>query len=639
MTMMPSAPTPDLPFFTALLDASPDCVVVLSADGGVLYMNERALAVARNHVAVADILGKPYETIWPVEEHDKIGAAIKAAAQGSVEQIDVHGPTSNGESRWWEVRFAPMAAAHDSTQVVAIARDISLRRHAAVAARVDQERFSLLLESSGDGIYGMALDGSCTFVNRAGATMLGYEARALIGLSLHEVIHHHRADQSPYPLEECNIFKAAQSGMSRRIDDEVFWHKDGHAIPVTYSVFPMTVDGVQMGTVVTYSDTSERRRVEDELRSFSAELSEADRRKTEFLATLAHELRNPLAPLRNGLALLAKAGDRPEAIAKVRDMMERQLAQMVHLINDLLDIARITTGKMELQCELCDLNEIVTTAAEASGPAIRNGAHHLKLDMPVAPVIVRADPTRLTQVFTNLLNNAAKYTPPAGRIELRRRLVDGFVEIQLTDNGIGIPKASLGAIFDMFTQVGRNSSALRGGLGIGLNLVRRLVELHGGTVMAESAGAALGSTFTVRLPLALAGADSDPVVAAHDAAPVGRRILVVDDNVDAAESMGMLLSLGLHTTRVAHSGIEALKIATEFRPDIAFLDIGMPVMNGYELAKRMRALPGFEHLKLVALTGWGGEDDRKRTSTAGFDDHLTKPADLGAVERLLAKQS
>jgi PAS domain S-box-containing protein len=627
----------DLSFMSGLLAASPDCITALSLDGTILYMNDKGIELRQLESAAA-IQGRPFIGMWPVAERIAVAEAIQGAADGRLTELEGYCPTARGEPRWWESRFAPIKAEDDSIgYVVGVSRDISARRNADLTAHANEEKFLLLLESSGDGIYGMALDGSCTFINRAGARMLGYDADSLIGLSLHELIHHRRADGSHYPIEECTIYRAAHRGLSTRVDNEVFWHRDGRAIPVTFSVFPMIVDGSRTGTVVTFSDTTDRRRVENDLRGFAARLSEADRRKTEFLATLAHELRNPLAPLRNGLALLAKTGDRPEAIGRIREMMERQLAQMVHLINDLLDIARINSGKLDLKTELVDLKRIVSMALEASGPAIRGGGHTLRISMPPDAVFVRADATRLTQVFTNLLNNAAKYTPRSGDIALCADVLGEVIEIRISDNGIGIAPESLGAIFEMFTQVGRAANSVPGGLGIGLNLARRLVELHGGTVIAESAGIGLGSAFSVRIPLAI----PDAQVALFAAPPrhddKGVRILLVDDNVDAVESMGKLLSLGLHSTRIAHSGADALKIAAEFQPDIAFLDIGMPVMNGYELAHELRALPGLDRVKLVALTGWGGEDDRKRTSAAGFDGHLTKPADLDAVEELLIK--
>jgi PAS domain S-box-containing protein len=622
-----------------VIAASPDCVNVLSSDGTIEFMNARGLQL--NEVdSENDVRGKGFADLWPLDEQAKVRSAIQGAADGRITQCEGYCPSAKGTPHWWDVRFAPVIVADgEPLRIVGVSREVSDRHLANLEARSNEDRFSLLLESSDDGIYGMASDGICTFINSAGASLLGYRREELLGLSLHEIVHHHRADGSAYPLIECQIYKAARSGNAAIVDDEVFWHKDGHPIPVTYAVFPMILDGRQLGTVVTFSDSTERRRVENDLRRFAAELSEADRRKTEFLATLAHELRNPLAPLRNCLDLLSKAGDTPAAIAKVRDMMQRQLGQMVHLVNDLLDIARISSGKMELKAELIDLRRIATIALEASESAIKAGGHNLEVQLPTAAVRLDADVTRLTQAISNILDNAAKYTPPRGRITLLVSSTKTDAQIQISDTGIGIERASLPAVFEMFTQVGRERHAATGGLGIGLNLVRRIVELHGGSVTAQSPGIGQGSTFTIRLPLARIQTVKPLTNAAK--APrsqeKGLRIMIVDDNSDAAASMAMLLSQEKHTTLTANSGAEALQVVAEFNPNIVFLDIGMPMMNGYEVARKLRAMPGLESLILVALTGWGGENDVKRSRDAGFDEHLTKPVDCDTVERLMLR--
>jgi PAS domain S-box-containing protein len=485
-----------------IVAAIPDCVNVLSSDGTIEFINARGLQL--NEVdSEIDVCGKSFADMWPIEEQAKVRSAILGAANGGITELEGYCPSAKGTPHWWDVRFAPFTVADgEPLRIVGISREVSERHLASVAARSNGDRFSLLLESSSDGIYGMAIDGTCTFINSAGASLLGYRREALMGLSLHEIVHHHRTNGSAYPLIECQIYKAAQSGHAAIVDDEVFWHRDGHPIPVTYSVFPMILDGKPLGTVVTFSDRTERRRVENDLRRFAAELSEADRRKTEFLATLAHELRNPLAPLRNGLDLLAKAGDTPAAIAKVRDMMQRQLAQMVHLINDLLDIARISSGNMELKTELADLRRIATIAVEASESVIQAREHKLDVQLPSGAVLLDADVTRLTQAISNILDNAAKYTSPGGRITLLVSVTEADAQIQISDTGVGIESASLPAVFEMFTRVGRERHAVAGGLGIGLNLVKRLVELHGGSVTAQSPGIGHGSTFTIRLPLA-----------------------------------------------------------------------------------------------------------------------------------------
>ncbi|WP_438021853.1 GAF domain-containing protein [Sorangium sp. So ce233] len=368
------------------------------------------------------------------------------------------------------------------------------------------------------------------------------------------------------------------------------------------------------------------------------QLRDQDRRKDEFLATLAHELRNPLAPIRTGLEILHVAGSGEQA-RKILDMMERQVGHMVRMVDDLLDVSRITRGKVELRRERVDLRSVLNGALETSRPLIEAAAHELAVRLPAEPLLLDADPTRLAQVFANLLNNAAKYTPGGGVIRLAAQREGAGVVVRVVDNGVGIPADMLPKVFDMFTQVVRSIDRAQGGLGIGLTLVRRLVELHGGTVHAESEGPGHGSTFTVRLPLAAAeepaSRHSSPGPAGRDAA-AALRILVVDDNVDGAESLALLLRMSGHRTRAVHTGPEAMTAARELGADVVFLDIGLPGMSGYEVARRLRAEPGFAGLVLVALTGWGTEDDRRQAREAGFDHHLTKPVDAAEVRRLVA---
>jgi signal transduction histidine kinase/ActR/RegA family two-component response regulator len=372
-------------------------------------------------------------------------------------------------------------------------------------------------------------------------------------------------------------------------------------------------------------------------------LRDADRRKDEFLAILAHELRNPLAPLRNALeALRLKPHDR-EAAAWARALMERQVAQMVRLIDDLLDLSRVSRGRIELKKERSDVASLINGALEVCGSAIAAGRHTLTLDLPKEPLPLSCDPTRLVQVICNLISNAAKYTPPGGTITVAARRIGGAapgtIEVSVRDTGIGIPADMLHKVFDMFTQVAQSLDRSQGGLGIGLTLVKRLVEMHGGTVEARSAGPGRGSEFVVRLP-EQAGAGLAPRVAvipqARPAAGAQRRILVADDNRDAADSLAFMLRLGGHDVRIAYDGEEALELAESFRPALALIDIGMPRMNGYEAARRLRAKPYGGELMLIALTGWGQPDDRSRSLAAGFDQHVVKPVDPSTLDRLLA---
>lgn len=364
-------------------------------------------------------------------------------------------------------------------------------------------------------------------------------------------------------------------------------------------------------------------------------LKEADRRKDEFLATLAHELRNPLAPLQNGLQIIRLAEGDPQVIEQVRTMMERQLVQMVRLIDDLLDLSRISRGKIELRTEITDVMKVINQAVETSRPNLEHAGHHLRLHVPECPLYVLADMTRLAQVFSNLLNNAAKYTTSGGIIDLSIASSESEVNVSVRDNGLGIPPDMLPHIFEMFTQVDRNLERSQGGLGIGLSIVKQLITMHRGRVKATSDGPGKGSEFLVTLPKVEA---PTPIASASSSAsrPTGkRRVLIVDDNVDAATSLALMLDFMGNETRIAHDGQQAIDVAADFHPDLILLDIGMPHLNGLAAAAEIRKRPWGKETMLVALTGWGQEEDRRRTKEAGFDLHLTKPIDFTILTEVL----
>jgi CheY-like chemotaxis protein len=362
------------------------------------------------------------------------------------------------------------------------------------------------------------------------------------------------------------------------------------------------------------------------------QLQEADHRKDEFLATLAHELRNPLAPIRNAIQIIRQSDER-----QARDMMERQVSQMVRLVDDLLDISRISRGKLQLRKERVGLADVLNAAVETARPVIEASAHELTVTMPPQPIVLQADPTRLAQVVANLLNNAAKYTEKAGHIWLTAERRGNEAVVSVRDTGIGIPAEQLPLIFQMFSQVASALERSQGGLGIGLSLVKGLVELHGGTIEARSGGPGKGSEFTVHLPLVDVLEAQTPSGDGEKAQTVQKcRILVVDDLRDAAESLAMLLRMMGHETRTAYDGLEAVQTAAAFQPNVVLLDIGLPKMNGYEAARRIRSEPWGGNVTLVALTGWGQEEDKRRSLEAGFDHHLTKPVDPAALAKLLA---
>jgi signal transduction histidine kinase/CheY-like chemotaxis protein len=386
----------------------------------------------------------------------------------------------------------------------------------------------------------------------------------------------------------------------------------------------------------TITDVTERRSAEEALKN-------AHRRKDEFLATLSHELRNPLAPIRAGLHVLSASGDL--AIAEsTRKMMERQLSHMVRLIDDLLDVSRITSGKVTLRKEQVLLRTIAETAVEASRPIVEASGHALKINLPDDPVWLVADPTRFAQVITNLLTNAAKYTPERGCIELMASRQRGEVIVSVSDTGLGIPPGMLNDVFDMFTQVNRTLERSQGGLGIGLALAKRIVEFHGGTITAESEGLGKGSTFTIRVPLIEPCAGRNQEQSTTNTASVlpktsSCRVLVVDDNVDGAESLAKMLQITGYEVQTAHRGLSALEAAHTFHPKVVFLDIGLPEINGYEVARRLRAEPMHSGAVLVALTGWGSDDDKRQSKEAGFDFHLTKPVELPDIIHILTRAS
>lgn len=385
-------------------------------------------------------------------------------------------------------------------------------------------------------------------------------------------------------------------------------------------------------------EVAERRRAEARLRESEEALRGADRRKDEFLATLAHELRNPLAPIRNAVEILRLTEADPAATASARQLLERQLKQLVRLIDDLHDVSRITQGRLELRKEKLDLAIALRVAVETSRPLIESRRHTLHVSAQAEAFFVDADATRIAQVFSNLLNNSAKYSPPGSSISVRLAREGNDAVCTIADNGFGIPHAMLPRVFEMFERVDREPENTADGLGIGLTLVRRLVELHGGTVAAQSDGLNCGSTFTVKLPLWLASSmpqemQAIPTEPVEDNAR--RKILVVDDNRDSAMSLSLLLELDGHEVRRAYDGIEALEIADDFRPEITLLDIGMPRLDGYGAARELRRREWARNALLVALTGWGQEEDKRLAREAGFDHHMVKPVDPEALRRLL----
>jgi two-component system CheB/CheR fusion protein len=419
-------------------------------------------------------------------------------------------------------------------------------------------------------------------------------------------------------------------------------HKDGRWLHVEdRAVLVLDEEGRNRKLHGCTVDVSDLMQAEERLRKLNAELREADRRKDEFVATLAHELRNPLAPIRNAVRILQAQGSSDPDLVRNRAVIERQVTHMARLLEDLLDISRIAQGKLELRRDLVPLANVIESAIETSRPVIEACGHTLEVSLSGEALEVDADPVLLAQVFGNLFTNAAKYTERGGRITVAARQEGMEAVVSVKDTGIGIAPDMLGRLFEMFSQAQPAMKRSQGGLGIGLSLAKGIVELHGGRIQAKSAGANRGSEFIVRLPLPLAEfvARERAEVPSPAMIRLSRRVLVVDDNRDSADTLSTLLEVLGCEVAVAYEGEEALKVAATFKPDAVLLDLGMPRMNGFETCERMRAEPWGSAICIIAVTGWGQEEDRRRTKEAGFDAHLVKPADPGKLTELLASIS
>jgi PAS domain S-box-containing protein len=490
-----------------------------------------------------------------------------------------------------------------------------------------------LIDTSPAILWTTDVDGQCTYLSQRWYDYTGRTPQQDLGLGWLENIH-------PDDLERSsNIFLAANAARTpfsmdyrlRRHDGEYRWCVDAG--------MPHTDDaGEAVGFVGSVIDIHDRILLQESQQSLALELTEKNRMQSEFLFTLAHELRNPLAPIRAGLELMRTVPAAPKA-EQIQTVMRRQVDHMVHLVDDLMDMARLTEGKVTLQRANVALAEVVQDAIAMSTPLIDAAQHRLSVNLPSPPLTLHIDPHRITQVLSNLINNAAKYTPPGGHIEIAAVQRNDELAIMVTDNGIGIAAGLLPTIFDMYAQVPAAERMAQGGLGVGLNLVRQLVQLHGGRVGVESGGTGQGSCFTVWLPLPLEPADASPPVESpatpQAAAPSTLRILVVDDNVDAADILAALLEYSGHQVTVTHDGASAMASVASDPPQVVFLDIGLPDMSGYEAAPRLRGMYGMEKATLIALTGWGTDSDKQRSSAAGFDHHLTKPADVTQLMSLL----
>ena len=613
----------------AIVERCPFGIYIVDHEFRIAHINKDSQDGAFRNVRPA--VGRPFDEVmrvmWPEPvATDCINIFRHTLATGepyySRDFVKPRADVDQIEGYEWELHRLTLPSGRHG--VVCYYYDSTPLRQAELELREAEGRFRKMADNSPVLIWETDM-GGVTFVNRHYLDFFGQPAEAVQGLGWAKFLH---PDDGAYLTAYQSAF-ARQEGYEyharfRRHDGEYRWlHNVGtpHHGPA----------GAFIGFIGCSFDVTDIRRAAEDLK-------EADRKKDEFLATLAHELRNPLAPLRTGLDVMRMAGA-TGTVERARSMMDRQLTQLVRLVDDLLDVSRVSRGKLELRTERVDLRTVINAALETSRSVVEQAGHELTLHVPDEPIFVDGDMTRLAQVVSNLLNNAAKYTHRNGHVRLTAGHEGGMAVVSVKDDGIGIPPAMLGRVFEMFTQVDRTLEKTTGGLGIGLSLVKGVMESHGGTVEAKSDGEGKGSEFIVRLPFVKAvvvgpdrpnGQTSEVVPAAL------RRILVVDDNVDAADSLGELLQMLGNEVRTVNDGEAGIGVAGHFRPDVVLMDIGMPKLNGYEACRRIREQPWGQKTVIVALTGWGQDEDKRRSLEAGFDHHMVKPVDPAALKKLLA---
>jgi PAS domain S-box-containing protein len=619
--------------FRAFFEQGPLYAGVMALDGTLLEANRLSLEACG--YTKEQVIGKKFwECAWwspSPELMEAIRSGSARAAAGQLFRAELPYFVAGGGERMVDFILVPIK--DDSGRVIFLVptgTDITDRKW----AEADRQKFVTLVENSTDFIGMCDLQGVPFFVNRAGLEMVGLDG---IEQALHTPVRDFFfPEDRPRVMDE--FFPSVLAKGHGEIEVRFRHFRTGEARWMAYKVLALRDAAGRVVAFATVSqDVTERRRLEDDLRKLAADLSEADRRKDEFLATLAHEQRNFLAPIRNALQILRLSPD-PDAHEQGRTLMERQMGQMVRLVDDLLDVSRISQGKLELRRELVPLAAVVGNAVETSRPLIDRLGHELTVTLPKQPVLVDADPARLAQVLANLLNNGAKYMDRGGHIRLTAERQGSDVVVSVKDTGIGIAAEQLPGIFQMYSQVDSALERSQGGLGIGLTLVKRLVEMHGGRIEARSEGPGKGSEFVVRLPVVAAAAGPQSVGGTEEsAAPRSSlRILIVDDNRDAADSLGMLLRLMGNDTCTAYDGQEGVDVAGEFRPDVMLVDIGLPKLNGYEASRCIREQAWGKNVVLIAVTGWGQEEDRRRSHEAGFDYHIVKPVDPQELMTVLA---
>ena len=617
-----------------------DAVITTDIGGHVTYIN--GVGESLTGWAYGDALGQPLERVFHiVNEATRLpveNPATKALREGVVVGLANHTILIKKDGTECPIDDSAAPIRNEEGYVsgcVLIFRDVTAQRVAErnKASQLNTARLlASIVESSNDAIIGKNLDGIIQSWNAAAEQLFGYTAEEAVGQHISLVIPSERL------VEEDEIIASLKQGKRIEHYETERVRRDGQRITVSLTISPIKDDaGNVVGASKIARDVTERKQLEDNLRHLAIDLSNADRRKNEFLATLAHELRNPLAPMSNMLEVVKRADGDSQIIKAAHETLERQLGQMIRLVDDLLDLNRVTHDRLELRRDEVELSSVIEQAVEVARPLVDSAAHHLTIDLPDEPIYLNADRARLAQLFGNLLNNSCKYTRPEGTVSLSAKRAGDEVVVTVKDNGAGIPPDKLDSIFDMFMQVDRTSERSQGGLGIGLTLVKRLTEMHGGSIEACSAGEGQGSEFIVRLPVL----NRPAIQKGHgpdmesDLQPQ-RRILIVDDNRDSADSLAMLMEITGNKTYMAHDGAEAVEAVEKYRPEVVLLDIGLPKLDGYEVCRRVREQPWGEKIVVIALTGWGQEDDRRKSEEAGFNGHLVKPVDYDQLLELLA---
>jgi PAS domain S-box-containing protein len=621
----------------AIVESSDDAIVAKSLDG--IITNWNAGAQRLFGYTAAEAIGQPVTMLMPPERFNEEPGILQRIRRG--ERIDHYETVRRRkDGTLLDVSLTVSPIVDPSGKIVGaskIARDITERKRAEQAIRESRKLLHITLSSIGDGVITTDVNGRVTFLNSVAEALTGWDKDAAEGQPL-EAVFRIINEETRQPVENPAL-RALKEGVTVGLANHtVLLRKDGAERPIDDSAAPIQdEDGRVVGCVLIFRDVAERRQVEKRLYALMIALQEADRRKDEFLATLAHELRNPLAPLRNAVEIVkAKSPPDPELIW-ARDVIDRQVGQMARLLDDLMDVSRISRDKLELRKQRVELVSLIRSAVEDCRALADRFRHKLTVELPQVPIFLDADPARLAQIFGNLCNNACKYTPPEGQVCLSAERQGSDVVVTVRDTGIGIPTEKLLRVFDIFSQLDRGPEKTHGGLGIGLHLVKRLVEMHGGSVEARSGGEGRGSEFIVRLPVAIDTVKDGETKPGRAAAvpTAGLRILVVDDNRDSAESLSRLLGLSGHRVWVAHDGAEAVEKASAERPDAVLLDIGLPKLNGYDACREILREAGGRTPFMVALTGWGQDEDRRRSKEAGFDAHLVKPPDFDALVKLL----